>query len=185
MTVSHSDSAAGTPGGTGNDDADLVVELYAELRSLAASHLRGHRAGGTLTPTALVHEAYLKLEPDQQAKRSGRAQVLGLASLAMRRVLVDHARARNAAKRGGGLSVTLDESIASPGKAVIDMLVLDRALDRLAAAEPRWAQVVELRYFTGLEIAEVAGVLGVSSATVKRDWQFARAWLARELGAGG
>jgi RNA polymerase sigma factor (sigma-70 family) len=83
-------------------------------------------------------------------------------------------------KRGGGLNVTLDESIEGRSEAIIDMLVLDQALDRLAAAEPRWAQVVELRFFTGLEIAEVAGVLGTSPATVKRDWQFARAWLARE-----
>jgi RNA polymerase sigma factor (TIGR02999 family) len=100
----------------------------------------------------------------------------------MRHGLVDHARARNAAKRGSGLLVTLDEGIAGRAEPAIDMLVLDDALTRLAAAEPRWAQVVELRFFGGLEVPEVAESLGISTATVKRDWRFARAWLEKELG---
>jgi RNA polymerase sigma factor (TIGR02999 family) len=99
----------------------------------------------------------------------------------MRRVLVDHARARNAAKRGGNLRVTLDESLAPQEDRVVDLLVLDDALNRLAAAEPRWARVVELRFFGGLEVTEVAAVLGISTATAKRDWQFARTWLAKAL----
>ena len=99
----------------------------------------------------------------------------------MRRVLVDHARARNAAKRGGNLRVTLDESLVPQDDRVVDLLVLDDALNRLAAAEPRWARVVELRFFGGLEVTEVAAALGISTATAKRDWQFARAWLAKAL----
>jgi RNA polymerase sigma factor (TIGR02999 family) len=99
-------------------------------------------------------------------------------------VLVDHARARNAAKRGGALRVTLNEQVAAHTGPEIDLLVLDDALERLAAAEPRWARVVELRFFGGLEITEAAKALGISTATAKRDWRFARAWLARELSAG-
>ena len=99
----------------------------------------------------------------------------------MRRVLVDHARGRNAAKRGGGLSVTLEEGLVARQEGTVDMLVLDDALNRLEAAEPRWARVVELRFFAGLDLAEVAEALDVSLATVKRDWQFAKAWLAQQL----
>lgn len=168
----------------GSDDAldRLLKTLYAELHGIAERHMRGERKDHTLQPTALLHEAVLKLLGRAELSFDDRNHFLRSASQAMRRVLVDHARARNALKRGGGLNVTLDESIEGRSEAIIDMLVLDQALDRLAAAEPRWAQVVELRFFTGLEIAEVAGVLGTSPATVKRDWQFARAWLARELG---
>lgn len=168
----------------GSDDAldRLLKTLYAELHGIAERHMRGERKDHTLQPTALLHEAVLKLLGRVELPFDDRNHFLRSASQAMRRVLVDHARSRNALKRGGGLNVTLDESIEGRSDAVIDMLVLDQALDRLAAAEPRWAQVVELRFFTGLEIAEVAGVLGTSPATVKRDWQFARAWLARELG---
>lgn len=177
--------------GGSNDALDrLLRTLYGELHGIAERHMRGERKNHTLQPTALLHEAVLKLLGRSELSFDDRNHFLRSASQAMRRVLVDHARARNAQKRGGGLNVTLDESIegqagglAGPESGVVDMLVLDQALDRLAAAEPRWAQVVELRYFAGLEITEVAEVLGTSTATVKRDWQFARAWLARALDA--
>ena len=115
------------------------------------------------------------------AEYENRAHFVRAASQAMRRVLVDYARARNAAKRGGGLRVTLDNGIASDDDDIVDFLTLDDALTRLAEAEPRWARVVELRFFGGLEVSEVAAALGISLATAKRDWQFARAWLAKAL----
>jgi RNA polymerase sigma factor (TIGR02999 family) len=157
--------------------------LYAELRAIAQRHMEGERDEHTLQPTALVHEAFLRLTSGSAIEFENRAHFLRAASAAMRRVLVDHARARNAAKRRGALCVTLDESLVAGPDRSVDMLVLDDALTRLAAAEPRWAQVVELRFFAGLEVPEVADALGTSTATVKRDWRFARAWLARELSA--
>ena len=163
----------------------LLPLLYSELHAIAARHMRGERPGHTLQPTALVHEAFLRLVGGTPATFDDRAHFLRAASQAMRRVLVDHARARNAAKRGGALRVTLDEGVAGADDGAVDLLVLDDALSRLAAAEPRWAQVVELRYFAGLEVPEVAEALGISTATVKRDWRFARAWLARALGDDG
>jgi RNA polymerase sigma factor (TIGR02999 family) len=144
--------------------------------------MRRERPDHTLQPTALVHEAFLRMAGRTPLSVQDRTHFLRAASQAMRRVLVDHARARNAQKRGAALHVTLDEAVAGAPQTAVDMLALDDALDRLGAAEPRWAQVVELRYFAGLEIPEVAAALGVSPATVKRDWQFARAWLSRELG---
>jgi RNA polymerase sigma-70 factor, ECF subfamily len=159
----------------------LLPLLYGELHQIAARHMRRERADHTLQPTALLHEAFLRLLGGTRAPFEDRTHFLRVASQAMRRVLVDHARARNAAKRGAALRVTLDESMAGAENAVVDMLVLDDALSRLATAEPRWAQVVELRYFGGLEIPEVADALGISTATVKRDWRFAKAWLARAL----
>jgi RNA polymerase sigma-70 factor, ECF subfamily len=158
----------------------LLPLLYAELHEIAARHMHGERADHTLQPTALVHEAFLRLA-GSNGSFEDRTHFLRAASQAMRRVLVDHARARNAAKRGGALRVTLDEGLAGHDDPLVDLLVLDDALTRLAEAEPRWAQVVELRYFGGLEVTEVAAALGVSTATVKRDWRFARAWLARAL----
>lgn len=160
----------------------LLPLLYAELREIAGRHMRRERPDHTLQPTALVHEAFLRMAGTTPLSAQDRTHFLRTASQAMRRVLVDHARARNAQKRGGSLHVTLDEAIAGGAEPAVDMLALDDALDRLGAAEPRWAQVVELRYFAGLEIPEVAAALGVSPATVKRDWQFARAWLSKELG---
>jgi RNA polymerase sigma factor (TIGR02999 family) len=162
----------------------LLPLLQAELHHIAERHMRRERADHTLQPTALVHEAVLRLLGGAPVAFTDRTHFLRAASQAMRRVLVDHARARNAAKRGGPLRITLDESLAAPDDRVVDLLVLDDALTRLAAAEPRWAQVVELRFFTGLEVVEVAEVLGTSTATVKRDWRFAKAWLARELAGG-
>jgi RNA polymerase sigma-70 factor (ECF subfamily) len=168
------------------DDAaveQLMAIVYTELREIAERHMNRERPDHTLQPTALVHEAFLRLVGGAPGDFRDRTHFLRAASQVMRRVLVDHARARNSAKRGGALRVTLDEAIAGHDDRVLDMLVLDDALTRLAAAEPRWAQVVELRFFAGLEVDEVAGLLGTSTATVKRDWQFARAWLSRELRA--
>jgi len=158
----------------------LLPLVYAELRRIAVRHMRGERSHHTLQPTALVNEAYLRMA-GADAEYENRAHFVRAASQAMRRVLVDYARARNAAKRGGGLRVTLDDAIASDEDNVVDFLVLDDALTRLAEAEPRWARVVELRFFGGLEVTEVAAALDISLATAKRDWQFARAWLAKAL----
>jgi RNA polymerase sigma-70 factor (ECF subfamily) len=161
----------------------LLPLLYNELRAIAGNHMRGERPDHTLQPTALVHEAYLRLIGGSPMHFEDRTHFLRAASQAMRRVLVDHARARTAAKRSGDLRVTLDEGLAGHDDRIVDLLVLDDALTRLAAAEPRWARVVELRIFGGLEVPEVASALGISPATAKRDWQFAKGWLARELSA--
>jgi RNA polymerase sigma-70 factor, ECF subfamily len=161
----------------------LFETMYAELHAIARRHMSHERPGHTLEPAGLVNEASLRLLGPDVLRFEDRQHFLRAASLVMRRVLVDHARARNAAKRGAGLQVTLHDEIEGPSQAPVDVLELDRALTRLADAEPRWAQVVELRFLMGLEVTEVAEVLGTSTATVKRDWRFARAWLARELGA--
>ncbi len=160
----------------------LLPIIYAELHAIADRHMRRERPGHTLQPTALVHEIYLRLIGTTALSATSRVHFLRAASRAMRQVLVDHARARNAQKRGGALQVTLEETIVGRDTPVLDMIALDDALARLAAAEPRWAQVVELKFFGGLDVPDIAAALAVSVATVKRDWQFARAWLARELG---
>jgi RNA polymerase sigma factor (TIGR02999 family) len=162
----------------------LFQTVYAELHAIARRHMSRERSGHTLEPAGLVNEAMLRLLDREVLSFEDRQQFLRAVSLVMRRVLVDHARARNAAKRGAGLQVTLHDEIAGPARSPLDALELDRALTRLAAAEPRWAQVAELRFLLGLEVPEVASMLGVSTATVKRDWRFAKAWLARELGDG-
>lgn len=168
---------------------DQVLPLvYAELRDIAARHMRHERESHTLQPTALVHEALLRIV-GADAQFDDRVHFLRTASRAMRHILVDYARARSAAKRGGVLLVTFDEALAAPigdgtdaQDRALDMLALDAALEELAIAEPRCAQVVELRIFAGLEVTEVARLLDVSTPTVKRDWAFARAWLATRLG---
>lgn len=159
----------------------LFSAVYRDLRDIAARHMHSERPDHTLQPTALVHEAFLRLSGAGSISFADRNHYMRAASLAMRRILVDHARARNAAKREGSLRVTLDESI-SQRESSVDLLALTDALERLRAAEPRCAEIVELRFFTGLEVPEVAKVLGISAATVKRDWRFAKAWLAQELG---
>lgn len=164
---------------SGPSDA-LISDVYGDLRAIASRHMRNERPDHTLQPTALVHEAFLRLSGPDSFSPEERNLFMRAASLAMRRVLVDHARARNAAKREGALRVTLDESVVGAG-AEVDAIGLAEALDRLEAAEPRCAEIVQLRFFAGLEITETAKVLGVSTATVKRDWRFAKAWLAREL----
>lgn len=160
--------------------ARLFDAVYQELRQLARAVLQ--RRDGTLTPTALVHEAYLRLASGAEIAWENRAHFLGIAARAMRQVLVDHARARSAAKRGGGLRrVTLDSKLGIEGGTEVELLDLNRALDRLAAKDSRMSQVVELRIFGGLTMKEVAHVLGVSKRTVDGDWAMARLWLAREL----
>jgi RNA polymerase sigma factor (TIGR02999 family) len=162
---------------------ELLPLVYDELRRQAKRYMRAQPAGHTLQTTALVHEAYLRLVGQSAVEWQGRAHFFGVAAKAMRSILVDHARARIAAKRGGALrAITLEKAsgIAGP-QASVDVLALHEALERLAALDPRKSQLVELRYFGGLEIDEAAAVLGVSPATVKREWVTARAWLRREL----
>jgi RNA polymerase sigma factor (TIGR02999 family) len=160
----------------------LIPAVYDELRRLAAVYLRGERSGHTLQPTALVHEAYLRLIDQQRVEWQNRAHFFGVAAQAMRRILVDHARARHRVKRGGPQEpVPLDDlQVAAAGRS-IDMLALDEALTRLAALDPRQARIVELRYFAGLSVEETGEVENISPATVKREWSMAKAWLHSEL----
>jgi RNA polymerase sigma factor (TIGR02999 family) len=160
----------------------LIPVVYDELRQQARRYLRRERPGHTLQTTGLVHEAYLRLVDQRRAAWQNRDQFFGVAAQIMRRVLIDHARGKRAAKRGGsGIQVTLEDETAPAAERGLDLLELDEALTRLAALDPQLAKIVELRYFTGLGIEEAAQVLGISPATVKRDWAVARAWLRREL----
>ena len=160
----------------------LLPIVYGELRKQAARQLRSERAGHTLQPTALVHEVYLRLAQPRRVPWESRAEFFAAAAQAMRRILVDHARKRAAAKRAGNWTrVELPADVAIAGKNEVDLLALDDALDRLAALDPRHARIVELRFFGGLSVPETASVLKVSTATVKRDWALARAWLHRRL----
>jgi RNA polymerase sigma factor (TIGR02999 family) len=163
----------------------LIPLVYGELHDLAVHYMRAERGDHTLQPTALVHEAYLRLVDQRQASWQNRSHFFGIAAQAMRRILVDHARRKRAAKREGGERITLDESVAESPERSVDMLALDEALERLAALDPRQARVVELRYFGGLDIEQTAEAIGISPATVKRDWTFARAFLQREMDGGG
>jgi RNA polymerase sigma factor (TIGR02999 family) len=161
----------------------LMAVLYQELHRRAAAHLRRERPGHTLQPTALVHEAYLKLLKDRPERWQNRAHFCAIAAHAMRQILIERARARDALKRGGGQPrVTFDEGLpAAQAERPIDLMSLDSALDRLAALDAGQARIVELRYFGGLSIEETAEAMGISPATVKRHWAVARAWLAKEL----
>jgi RNA polymerase sigma factor (TIGR02999 family) len=161
----------------------LLLLVYDDLRRQARRQLRRERSDHTLQPTALVHEAFLRLGGQGAARWQNRRQFFAVASQAMRRVLVDHARAHGAAKRGDGRTrVSLEEWSAAGAAPQVDVLALDQALERLERIDPRQARVVELRYFGGLSAPEAAEVLEVSLATVNRDWAMARAWLFRELG---
>jgi RNA polymerase sigma factor (TIGR02999 family) len=160
----------------------LVEVLYRELHDMARQRLARERAGGTLQTTALVHEAYLRLIDQRHVEWRDRGHFLALAATMMRRVLVDRARARKARKRGSGeAAIQLTDAAAAGIDPAVELLDVDRALERLSAAYPRPARVVELRFFGGLELDEIGVVVGVTERTVKRDWAFARAWLAREL----
>lgn len=162
----------------------LLPAAYAELRALASRYLRSERPGHTLQPTALVHEAYMRLSEQRQVDWRDRAQFFGIAAQMMRRILLNYAEAKNAAKRGGELTrVTLDESVGGGvgETADVDLVALDEALTSLARIDARQARVVELRFFAGISIEETAEVLGISPATVKREWSMAKAWLRREL----
>lgn len=162
----------------------LLPVVYDEMRRLAASYLRRERVDHTLQPTALAHEAFLRLVVQKNIAWQNRAHFMGVAAQAMRRVLVDHARKAKAARRGGGRTKVLLEEADAAQAGTVEFDDLDRALDDLARLSERQARVVELRYFGGLSIEEVGEVLGVSPMTVKRDWRLARAWLFRELSEG-
>jgi RNA polymerase sigma factor (TIGR02999 family) len=161
----------------------LMPLVYSELRRLAGNYLRRERPGHTLQPTALVNEAYLKLIDQRSAKWQNRAQFFGVAAQLMRRILVDHARQHQAAKRGGSdqqrLSITSAERLVKQPE--VDLLALNEALEELATLDPQQERIVELRFFGGLSIEETAEVLHIGHATVERDWKMARAWLRRKL----
>ena len=179
----------------------LAPIVYAELRRMAARHLRRESAANTLAPTGLVHEAFIRLMGQKEMRWQSRSHFFALASKLMRRILVDQARARLAAKRGDGIpNVSLDQvqatleggsagsffepyDAAAAGAAGADLMSIDAALTRLEAIDPRQSQIVELRFFGGLTVEETAQSLQISEATVKRDWTMAKAWLARELAA--
>ncbi len=166
------------------DPADLIPLVYDELRALAAHHLANERPGHTLQATALAHEAYMRLARLDRIRFQGERDFLVAASGAIRRVLVDHARTKNAVKRGGGQArerVTLSGLPEQAPEECVDLLALDEALEKLAGHDARKARVAELRYFGGLTIAETAASLSVSTSTVENEWAMARAWLHREL----
>ena len=162
---------------------DLLPLVYGELKRIAARQLRSERAGHTLCTTALVHEAWLELSNLDRIKWQNRSHYLAVAAQAMRRVLIDHAVARRAQKRGGGQHVESLEAdpLVMVQERAAELLDLDHALERLAALDGRQARIVECRFFGGMSIEETAAALDVSPATVKRDWVLARAWLNREL----
>lgn len=160
----------------------LLPAVHSELRRQAARYLRRERQNHTLQPTALVNEAFIRLIDQRNVRWQNRAHFFGVAAQAMRRILVDHARAQQRIKRGGvQQNVTLDEGMLAAAAKSIDVLALDEALSRLAALDERQARVVELRFFGGLSVEETAAVMGISPATVKREWSMAKAWLFTQL----
>lgn len=170
--------------GSGDKEAldKLLPVVYDELRKQAARYLRRERAGHTLQTTALIHEAYLRLVDQKNVHWQNRAQFFGLAAQLMRRILVDHARTKKRAKRGGSdIRVSLTGAKILAKSDDLDVVALDEALDRLAEIDERQSKIVELRFFSGLTVEETAEVLSISPATVKRDWSMAKAWLHREL----
>lgn len=179
VTVLLQELRRGAPGAAN----ELARVVYDELHRIAEGAMRGERPGHTLQPTLLVSEAFLRLAGQRDMDWRSRSHFYAVAAQTIRRILVDHARARLRVKRDFGMRVTLDESVAETPEQSLDLLALDEALSRLEAVAPRQAQIVELRYFGGLEIDETAHALDVSPATVKRDWTFARAFLLRELQA--
>jgi RNA polymerase sigma factor (TIGR02999 family) len=173
----------------GQGDAEardaLIPLIYAELRGIARRYLRRERPDHTLQSAALVNEAYLRMRRQEPGKFENRAQFFGFAAQMMRHILVDHARGRLAAKRGAGAPrLSLDPEIATPEKHEVDLVVLDDALNKLAELDAPQSRLIELRYFGGLSIEETAVVMGISPATVKREWVTARAWLKREIEKG-
>jgi len=160
----------------------LYLQVYDELRRLAEARLRRERAGHTLQPTALVNEAYLRLNPEASTWEN-RRHFFGAAAQAMRRILVDHAKSKNRAKRGGALTdIQLDNAVeAALVESEVDIEALDEALSRLAVVDPDQERLVELRFFAGLSLEEAAAVMNISRATAAREWQVAKSWLYREL----
>ena len=168
----------------GNESDDALLELvYAELHRQAHRYLQKERAGHTLQTTALVHEAYLKLAAQKSVVWESRSHFFAIAATMMRRILIDYAKTKHRLRRGGVQSdLPLENALTIVvGETDFDLLALDEALDRLAAKEAHLAKIVELRFFSGLDVVETAEVLGTSESTVKRDWQMAKAWLRREL----
>jgi RNA polymerase sigma-70 factor (ECF subfamily) len=170
----------------GEEDATakLIGAVYAELRQVAARAMRNERGGHTLQPTALVNEAFLRMAQGAGVDWRDRAHFFGVAAHVMREILVDYARKKGAAKRGGGVRVTLDDSLAIAEDRLGEVVAIDEVLDRLAALDARQAKIVELRFFAGLSVEESAEALGISTPTVKREWASAKAWLHRELTQG-
>ena len=161
----------------------LIPVVYDELRRQAANYLRRERPGHTLQTTALIHEAYLRLINQQNIEWQNRAHFYAIAARLMREILVDHARKRQASKRGGSdIKVPLEEAMVVSPERSVDLVALDEALTRLAAIDAQQSRIVELRYFSGLSVEETAEVMAVSSRTVKRDWNVAKAWLRHQLG---
>lgn len=179
MAADHSPTPSPAP----TDLSAALPAVYNELRRLAAAFLRNERPDHTLQPTALVHEAYLRLLDQRQIDYNNRPQFLGVAAQMMRRILITHARARQAAKRGGVdvVRVTLDDALDFYEARDLSVIAVDEALKELAMFDPRQAQIIELRFFGGLTMDEVAEVLGVSVATVTRDWATAKRWLRLQL----
>ena len=167
------------------DDAaleQLIPAVYQELRRMADHYLRGEDSGHSLQPTALVHEAYLRLIDQTKVEWQNRAHFFGVAAQMMRRILIDHAKAKHRVKRGGtAVKVMLDENVNFTQERASELLALDDALQSLARMDERKSRIVELRYFGGLTVEETAEVLGISDKTVMRDWNLAKAWLYREL----
>ena len=164
---------------------EMLPLVYDELRRLAARYLLHERRDHTLQPTALVHEAYLRLVDQRQVNWKNRAQFVGLAAVMMRRILVNHARDRAADKRGGDMRKVPLSDADEPGTPPdVDFIVLHEALDRLCAIDARKSRIVELKFFGGLTTSEIADVLQLSPATIERDWSFARAWLYDAIGRG-
>jgi RNA polymerase sigma-70 factor (ECF subfamily) len=179
ITAILAEVQAGVPGAADR----LAVIVYDELHRIAERAMRREADGHTLQPTELVDEAFVKLVGQEHANWQNRAQFFAVAAQTIRRILVDHARARRRVKRDHGVRVTLDDAIGESAERGIDLIALDDAMQQLDAAAPRQARVVELRFFGGLEVEEAAAALGISPATVKRDWTFARAFLLRSLEA--
>jgi RNA polymerase sigma-70 factor, ECF subfamily len=167
------------------DDAaasKLIPVVYDELRRLAAGYMRRERKDHTLQPTALVHEAYLKLIEQRIVDWQGRAHFFGIAAQVMRRILIDHARGHMRDKRGGGaIPVPLDEALVFSPEQSSELVMLDASLERLAKLDPRQSRIVELRFFGGLTVEQTAGMLGISAKTVKREWSMAKAWLHGDM----
>ncbi|MEW4453252.1 sigma-70 family RNA polymerase sigma factor [Bremerella sp. JC817] len=172
----------------GNQDAaeKLLPVLYQELKGIASQHMRNERADHTLQATALVHEAFLKLVDQNRVQWKGKAHFCAVASNIMRRILVDHARTKNAAKRGKGAQrITLEEGlVAGDPQGNVDLVELDELLTELAKLNPRHAKIIEMRYFAGMTVEETAAALDVSVSTVKGDWRLAKAWLMSRLEGG-
>jgi RNA polymerase sigma factor (TIGR02999 family) len=174
----------GEIGGSETAPERLLELVYADLRRLAGAYMQNERSDHTLQPTALVHEAYVRLVDWKNVSWQSRAHFFAVAASIMRKVLIDHARARQSLKRQGH-KLVLDEAISLPDHRQVDLLALDEVMTSLERVDPRQARIVELRFFGGLTIEETAFVLNVSESTVRREWTFAKAWFQRELRGGG